>query len=68
MQPELSSIKEELLNDFVPDDICPLGAQLFMEAPKKLYQVDFKNSESLKEVSSLHRFLFVFGFRFLWSV
>ncbi|XP_004304390.1 PREDICTED: uncharacterized protein LOC101298629 [Fragaria vesca subsp. vesca] len=52
-EPELSSIKEELLNDFVPDDICPLGAQLFMEAPKKLYQVDFKNSESLKEDAPL---------------
>ncbi|KAM5558837.1 protein SEMI-ROLLED LEAF 2 [Rosa sericea] len=50
---ELSSIKEELLNDFVPDDICPLGAQLFTEAPKKLYQVDFTNSESIKEDAPL---------------
>ncbi|PRQ44678.1 hypothetical protein RchiOBHm_Chr3g0481871 [Rosa chinensis] len=50
---ELSSIKEELLNDFIPDDICPLGAQLFTEAPKKLYQVDFTNSESIKEDAPL---------------
>lgn len=46
---ELSSISEELLNDFVPDDVCPLGAQLFMDAPKKLYQVDSTNSKSIKE-------------------
>lgn len=65
MQSELSSIKEELLNDFIPDDICPLGAQLFTEAPKKLYQVDFTNSESIKEVRIQHRFLF-FIFLFLF--
>lgn len=46
---ELSSISEELLNDFIPDDVCPLGAQLFMDAPKKLYQVDSTNSKSIKE-------------------
>ncbi|KAG7961852.1 hypothetical protein I3843_09G037600 [Carya illinoinensis] len=27
---ELSTIKEQLLNEFVPDDVCPLGSQLFM--------------------------------------
>ncbi|XP_050384201.1 protein SEMI-ROLLED LEAF 2 [Argentina anserina] len=52
-EPELSSIKEELLNDFAPDDICPLGAQLFMEAPKKLYQVDSIITESVKEDAPL---------------
>ncbi|KDP43492.1 hypothetical protein JCGZ_16779 [Jatropha curcas] len=26
-----SALKEQLLKDFVPDDVCPLGADLFME-------------------------------------
>lgn len=60
MQSEFSSISEELLNDFIPDDVCPLGAQLFMDAPKKLYQVDSTNSKAIKEVITLHRFLFSF--------
>ncbi|XP_021645517.2 uncharacterized protein LOC110639043 isoform X2 [Hevea brasiliensis] len=28
-----SAIREELLKDFVPDDVCPLGVDLFMEMP-----------------------------------
>ncbi|RDX61011.1 Protein EFR3-like B, partial [Mucuna pruriens] len=33
--PELSSIREELLKEFSPDDMCPLGSQLTMNALEK---------------------------------
>lgn len=33
-QSELSDIKTQLQNDFLPDDVCPLGAQ-FMEAQRQ---------------------------------
>ncbi|TQE11734.1 hypothetical protein C1H46_002576 [Malus baccata] len=46
---ELSTIREELLSEFLPDDVCPLGAQLCMDAPQKLYQVDSRDSKSMKE-------------------
>ncbi|XP_022960135.1 uncharacterized protein LOC111460970 isoform X2 [Cucurbita moschata] len=34
---ELSSIREQLLQDFLPDDACPLGAQLFV-TPGEIYK------------------------------
>ncbi|KAM1049530.1 hypothetical protein ACFX2C_028629 [Malus domestica] len=38
--PEDSSIiKQQLLNDFMPDDACPLGAPLSMETPIEIDQV-----------------------------
>lgn len=37
-----SAIREQLLKDFVPDDVCPLGADLFMEMPEQM-------SESVSE-------------------
>lgn len=49
VQSELSSMKEQLLSEFLPDDLCPLGAQ-FMDNPNKIYLVDSKNSKSQKEV------------------
>ncbi|XAR69461.1 hypothetical protein NMG60_11001045 [Bertholletia excelsa] len=33
----LSSVKEQLMNDFLPDDVCPLGAQI-IGAPSSIYQ------------------------------
>ncbi|KAK9283316.1 hypothetical protein L1049_011555 [Liquidambar formosana] len=51
--PESSSIREQLLNDFLPDDVCPLGAQLFNETPGKIYQFGLKDDESLYEVGPL---------------
>ncbi|XP_023514370.1 uncharacterized protein LOC111778655 isoform X4 [Cucurbita pepo subsp. pepo] len=36
-QNELSSIREQLLQDFLPDDACPLGAQLFV-TPGEIYK------------------------------
>lgn len=49
---ELSSMKEQLLSEFLPDDLCPLGAQ-FMDNPNKIYLVDSKNSKSQKEIATL---------------
>ncbi|KAG6694185.1 hypothetical protein I3842_09G037100 [Carya illinoinensis] len=48
---ELSTIKEQLLNEFVPDDVCPLGSQLFMGSSYKIRRVDLENNESLKGVA-----------------
>ncbi|XP_058225278.1 protein SEMI-ROLLED LEAF 2-like isoform X1 [Rhododendron vialii] len=48
--PESSLMKEQLLKDFLPDDACPLGAQLFMETPGQVYQFDSQDRKSLDEV------------------
>lgn len=45
---ESSTIREQLLSEFVPDDVCPLGAQLFMDTAHKIYQFDMKNSNTLE--------------------
>lgn len=58
MQSELSPIRKQLVSEFLPDDACSLGAQLFMDAPQKLYQVDLSNREAIKEVISLYSFQF----------
>lgn len=39
MQADLSNIKEQLLKDFVADDICLLGSHLVNETPGKIYQL-----------------------------
>ncbi|PIN14084.1 putative transmembrane protein cmp44E [Handroanthus impetiginosus] len=44
---ESANIKDELLKDFLPDDICPLGPQLVTETPGKVYQF---GSKELSEV------------------
>ncbi|XP_062114862.1 protein SEMI-ROLLED LEAF 2-like [Humulus lupulus] len=41
---ESSAIRQQLLNDFLPDDVCPLGAQLFMETPGQIYQRGLKDN------------------------
>ncbi|KAL6981194.1 hypothetical protein U1Q18_022825 [Sarracenia purpurea var. burkii] len=43
-------MKEQLLKDFLPDDACPLGAQLFMETPGQIYQFDSKDSKFPNEI------------------
>ncbi|KAM4091941.1 hypothetical protein ACJW30_09G174500 [Castanea mollissima] len=50
---ELSTIREQLLHEFLPEDVCPLGNQLFVGSPHKICQVDQKNSESVKEVAPI---------------
>ena len=41
---EVSIKREQLLNEFVPDDVCPLGAQLFMDTPNQVDRVDSKDN------------------------
>ncbi|XVF38077.1 hypothetical protein REPUB_Repub20aG0066700 [Reevesia pubescens] len=48
-EPELSTIRAQLLNEFLPDDVCPLGAQLPMDAPHKVYQAGAEENKSIKE-------------------
>ncbi|KNA16475.1 hypothetical protein SOVF_088690 [Spinacia oleracea] len=40
---ELCTVKEQLLSEFLPDDVCPLGAQMF-ENPSKIYELDARQS------------------------
>ncbi|KAL7204417.1 hypothetical protein ACSBR2_017481 [Camellia fascicularis] len=46
---EISTMKEQLLKDFLPDDACPLGTQLSMETPGQIYQYDSKDDKSFDE-------------------
>ncbi|KAL8125471.1 protein SEMI-ROLLED LEAF 2-like [Apium graveolens] len=46
---EVSAMKEQLLNRFVPDDMCPQGA--FTDMQQKLYQFGSDNNRSLEEAS-----------------
>ncbi|KAJ6741815.1 putative EXPRESSED-RELATED [Salix viminalis] len=41
---EVSIKQEQLLNEFLPDDVCPLGAQLFMDTPNQVDRVDSKDN------------------------
>ncbi|KAI3445035.1 hypothetical protein Pfo_001700 [Paulownia fortunei] len=45
---ELSNIKEQLLKEFLPDDICPLGAQLVIETPGQIYQFGSKEPSEVE--------------------
>ncbi|KAK9682989.1 hypothetical protein RND81_10G111100 [Saponaria officinalis] len=40
---EICAVKEQLLSEFLPEDVCPLGAQMF-ESPAKIYQFDARIS------------------------
>ncbi|XVE61142.1 hypothetical protein DITRI_Ditri06bG0016200 [Diplodiscus trichospermus] len=48
-EPELSTIQAQLLNEFLPDDVCPLGAQLPMDAPYQAYQASAAENKSVKQ-------------------
>ncbi|KAF2297030.1 hypothetical protein GH714_015315 [Hevea brasiliensis] len=53
---ELSRIKELLLQEFLPDDVYPLGAPLFMETPRpcsSLAQVEVQAFEEIMPAASL---------------
>lgn len=56
MQSELSTTQEQLLNEFLPDDVCPLGTQMFIDDPHKIYHVGPKNSRTSKDVITCHSF------------
>ncbi|GAB2221594.1 hypothetical protein Droror1_Dr00012779 [Drosera rotundifolia] len=40
---EQSTMKDQLLSEFLPDDVCPLGVHLFADSPSKIYQFDSKD-------------------------
>ncbi|XVF56139.1 hypothetical protein PTKIN_Ptkin06aG0092900 [Pterospermum kingtungense] len=48
-EPELSNTEAQLLNEFLPDDVCPLGAQLPTDAPDKVYEDGSEENKSIKE-------------------
>ncbi|OMO71295.1 Armadillo-type [Corchorus capsularis] len=45
---KISNTRTQLLNEFLPDDVCPLGAQLPIDAPQKVYQVDVEDNNTNK--------------------
>ncbi|XP_077209775.1 protein SEMI-ROLLED LEAF 2-like [Tasmannia lanceolata] len=46
---ESSMIRQQLLNDFLPDDVCPLGAQLFTDAQGQIPLFGSKDYQSFDE-------------------
>lgn len=40
---EIYTVREQLLSEFLPDDVCPLGAQMF-ETPSKVYELHSQTS------------------------
>ena len=52
-QADMCNVKEQLLSEFLPDDVCPLGAQMF-ENPSKIYELDPRQSVCHDEVTTLH--------------
>lgn len=53
-----SLIKQQLLNDFMPDDACPLGAPLSMETPIEIDQVGVQDDGEPDKVIYSNNFLF----------
>ncbi|GMI65728.1 EFR3 OF PLANT 2 [Hibiscus trionum] len=47
-EPELFAIREQLFNEFLPDDVCPLGAQFSTDAPHKVYQAGAEDNKSIE--------------------
>ncbi|XWS59128.1 hypothetical protein CRYUN_Cryun08bG0095500 [Craigia yunnanensis] len=52
-EPELSTTRAQLLNEFLPDDVCPLGAQMPTDAPHRVYQAGAEENKSIKEANVL---------------
>eukprot|EP00261_Vitis_vinifera_P038843 XP_019080086.1 PREDICTED: uncharacterized protein LOC100265428 isoform X2 [Vitis vinifera] len=51
--PESSAIREQLVHDFLPVDVCPMGAQFFTEAPGQIYQSGTEDKKSPDELPPL---------------
>lgn len=57
-----SAIREQLLNSFIPDDLCPLGADLFIEIPEQMYELGPKDTECSDKVAFFNfQILFLFS-------
>ncbi|CAN4110349.1 unnamed protein product [Withania somnifera] len=48
-----AAIKDQLLKDFLPDDVCPLGAQLVSETSGKIHHFSSNDDKSLGEIGDL---------------
>ncbi|KAM7500183.1 hypothetical protein LguiA_024597 [Lonicera macranthoides] len=48
---DASNIKQQLVSEFLPDDMCPQGLQSFMDAPENIYQCDSKESKAVAEAA-----------------
>ncbi|KAL8155037.1 hypothetical protein AgCh_000425 [Apium graveolens] len=59
---DASAIREQLLQDFLPDDMCPLGAQIFADSPGLIYQ---SNSIDDKSTNKAEQPLFTVDDEFL---
>ncbi|CAL5420850.1 unnamed protein product [Camellia sinensis] len=49
---DLSTIRDQLLNEFLPDDGCPLGAQ-FIDTPQMVYQFESNDHNSTDEAGPI---------------
>lgn len=54
LQAESTTILEQLVQDFLPDETCPMGPQLFTETPGQVYQSGREDNKSRDEVINLH--------------
>lgn len=52
-QTELPAMRKQLLSDFLPDDVCPLGAQ-FVETPGQVPPFGSKKDNSQEEVLNIY--------------
>ncbi|GER57174.1 ARM repeat superfamily protein [Striga asiatica] len=50
---EAPAMKEQLLKEFTPDDLCSLGGQLFADSPVKVRQRDSYNKPKLETAVSM---------------
>ncbi|KAK6127353.1 hypothetical protein DH2020_038896 [Rehmannia glutinosa] len=53
LEPEVATVREQLLKEFSPDDLCSLGGSLFTDSPKKGHQMDSYNVKSLEKAVSI---------------
>lgn len=51
VQAELSTLEGHLLAEFLPDDVCPLGSQSFIDAPCKIYEIEENTGEFKDKVN-----------------
>ena len=60
MQQDSSSIKEQLVSDFIPIDGCPVGTQL-TESPVHVHRSEDKNNKPREMVCIMYPTFFVYS-------
>ena len=48
LQSDISSVRDNLLEEFTPDDVCPLGAPLIMDAQSPIDQLGSGDNSRLQ--------------------